>query len=244
MDPFTAMAVMSGASYLGSRQSARMSQGSAREQMAFQERMSNSAMQRQVTDAKAAGINPMLVAKLGGASTPQGAMANIPDFGQAIQRGASSAQSFASATKTMEEIPLVQAQTQVAKMNDKKIQQEITNLGLDEISKGLDNDSKRLLVAFEKGLSDEEYSVYKQPVIKALADLLNIPQFAGEVGNSEFMQVLKGTGNLYVNPVQTLPKFLDTLADIGKAGMASIDADVKKAGNIIVEFVDKYRGKK
>lgn len=128
MDPFTAMAVMSGASYLGSRQSARMSQGSAREQMAFQERMSNSAMQRQVTDAKAAGINPMLVGKLGGASTPQGAMANIPDFGQAIQRGASSAQSLATATKTMEEIPLVQAQTEVQKMSVPKIEAEINKI--------------------------------------------------------------------------------------------------------------------
>ena len=128
MEPLTAMAIMSGASLLGSYGSARMSQGSAREQMAFQERMSNSAMQRQVADAKAAGVNPMLVAKLGGASTPQGAMANIPDFGQAIQRGASSAQSLATATKTMEEIPLVQAQTEVQKMSVPKIEAEINKI--------------------------------------------------------------------------------------------------------------------
>ena len=82
MDPVTQSALIAGgADLLGGLFSAKSQRKSAQRQMAFQERMSNTAYQRAMADMKKAGINPIMVSKLGGASTPTGAMAPVPDFG-------------------------------------------------------------------------------------------------------------------------------------------------------------------
>lgn len=74
-----AAAIAGGAALTGGLMS---NQGSAKEagkNRSFQEEMSNTSYQRGIQDMKAAGINPMLSAKVGGASTPTGAQAQVND---------------------------------------------------------------------------------------------------------------------------------------------------------------------
>ncbi|AXH77006.1 MAG: DNA pilot protein [Microviridae sp.] len=82
------MALAMGVSALGSAATGAFNYGStqstneanlqiAREQMAFQERMANTAYQRGMADMRAAGLNPILAYQKGGAQSPSGAMANM-----------------------------------------------------------------------------------------------------------------------------------------------------------------------
>lgn len=96
-------------SFLGAQQSNKAAKQIAREQMEFQEEMSNTAYQRATADMRAAGINPMLAAQNGGASTPPGASADIKnELGPAI----SSAMQGAAFTTQLEQLRANVAQTQ------------------------------------------------------------------------------------------------------------------------------------
>ena len=122
----------SGLSFIGGQAQNAASAEAAARQMEFQKEMSDTSYQRQIKDLEAAGINPMLVTKLGGASTPPGAM---PSF---VNPGLMAAQSFSAmqssqAAKQQAETSERLSESQVKQVDaaTDKIREEIKNIPIE-----------------------------------------------------------------------------------------------------------------
>jgi small-conductance mechanosensitive channel len=119
--------------------------------MDFQERMSNSAYQRQVKDMESAGLNPMLAyVKGGGASSPSGSMAT---YQNPASVGVSSALSSAQVSQTHAQTKQTSAQTDYLTGP----QTEMTNQQIDNLK--TDNDKAKQIIV---NLKQEYQNLFKQ----------------------------------------------------------------------------------
>lgn len=96
--------------FLGNEETNAANSEQAQRQMDFQERMSNTAHQREVKDLIAAGINPMMTAMKGGATTPSGAQATMTN---SMAAGVTSASQAAMIENTKAQTDQVKAQTEL-----------------------------------------------------------------------------------------------------------------------------------